>query len=40
MKTRNLGVMSPQTVSSIGLGCMDMSHGDRYNANNQANSGK
>lgn len=27
MKTRTLGVASPLTVSSVGLGCMGMSHG-------------
>lgn len=27
MTTRNLGIASPLTVSSVGLGCMGMSHG-------------
>lgn len=27
MNTRNLGIVSPLTVSTVGLGCMGMSHG-------------
>ena len=27
MKTRNLGIVSPLTVSTVGFGCMGMSHG-------------
>lgn len=27
MNTRNLGLVSPLTVSTVGLGCMGMSHG-------------
>lgn len=35
MNTRNLGLVSPLTVSTVGLGCMGMSHG--YSAPSDVN---